>query len=50
MTNHKETRYGKGDMRRPENTLRFAENFEAIFGKKSEKDKRKQRRDRKTDD
>jgi hypothetical protein len=37
-------------MRRPENTLRFEANFEAIFGKKTEKDKRKQRRDRKADD
>ena len=33
MTNHRETRYGKGDFRRPENHAKFSDNFDAIFGK-----------------
>ena len=33
MSNHRETRYSKGDFRRPENRDKFSENFDAIFGK-----------------
>jgi|TARA_R100000541_G_scaffold56861_1_gene66553 hypothetical protein len=36
MTNHRETRYGKGDFRRPENGDKFSKNFDAIFGKQDE--------------
>mgnify|MGYP006084260219 CR=1 FL=1 len=42
MTNHRETRYGKGDVRRPEDHKKFSENFDAIFGKKN--DQRKERK------
>tara|TARA_R110002124_G_C8795951_1_gene502027 strand:+ start:463 stop:690 length:228 start_codon:yes stop_codon:yes gene_type:complete len=34
MTNHRETRYGKGDFRRPENSDQFSANFDKIFGKR----------------
>ena len=34
MSNHRETLYGKGDFRRPENNKKFQENFDAIFGRK----------------
>tara|TARA_B110000977_G_scaffold105916_1_gene138115 strand:- start:10645 stop:10905 length:261 start_codon:yes stop_codon:yes gene_type:complete len=33
MSNHRETRYSKGDFRRPENRDKFSANFDAIFGK-----------------
>lgn len=31
---HKETLYSKGDVRRPEDTNKFAKNWDAIFGTK----------------
>jgi len=34
MTNHRETRYSKGDFRRPENRDKFSANFDKIFGKR----------------
>lgn len=36
MSNHRETRYSKGDFRRPENRDKFSANFDAIFGKQDE--------------
>ena len=36
MTNHRETRYSKGDFRRPENSDQFSANFDKIFGKQDE--------------
>lgn len=36
MTNHRETRYGKGDFRRPEDHDKFSTNFDKIFGKTKE--------------
>ena len=36
MSNHRETKYGKGDCRRPENHNKFSTNFDAIFGKPDE--------------
>ena len=44
MKNSRETLYGKGDNRRPENTTKFNEGFDRIFGDKSKKAKRDDRR------
>jgi len=39
MKNSRETLYSKGDNRRPENTKKFEEGYERIFGKPSRKDR-----------
>tara|TARA_B100001059_G_scaffold111863_1_gene112094 strand:+ start:1128 stop:1277 length:150 start_codon:yes stop_codon:yes gene_type:complete len=34
---HRETLYGKGDMRRPMDTKKFGDNYDRIFAKKRER-------------
>ena len=34
---HRETLYGKGDMRRPVDAKKFGDNYDRIFAKKKEK-------------
>lgn len=34
---HRETLYGKGDLRRPTDAKKFSENYDRIFGKKESK-------------
>lgn len=39
---------GKGSSRRPENTKKYEDNYEAIFGKKNKK-KKKKKNDKQSD-
>ncbi len=44
MKNSRETLYSKGDNRRPENSKKFADNYDRIFGADDSKAERKDRK------